>query len=84
MHYVLRSTYTSVKCLYLFSGCKIVKKKKQALAMVAARFELARTRAHWESRILKSNALDQLGHATYGRPLLQFIYIYNRSLASTF
>jgi hypothetical protein len=33
--------------------------------MVAARFELARTFAHWDSEsILKSNALDQLGHAT--------------------
>lgn len=32
--------------------------------MVAARFELARDCSHRESRNLKSDALDQLGHAT--------------------
>jgi hypothetical protein len=40
----------------------VVKEKKTIL--VAARFELARAYAHWESSLLKSNALDQLGHAT--------------------
>lgn len=44
--------------------CTCQGSQKEKEQMVAARFELARTFAHWESSKLKSNALDQLGHAT--------------------
>ena len=43
--------------------------------LVAARFELARDCSHRESRNLKSDALDQLGHATF-LELCSHAYIY--------
>ena len=43
--------------------------------MVAARFELARDCSHRESRNLKSDALDQLGHATFREPCSSDHYI---------
>lgn len=48
---------------------EVTRVKKKRNNMVAARLELARSHLHWEARLgryptLKSNALDQLGHAT--------------------
>ena len=45
-------------------GCE-EKMARRWKSMVAARFELARDCSHRESRNLKSDALDQLGHATF-------------------